>query len=67
MGRVKDYALDEAERLVYETYIKVSEGTITYDDTQRIYADDLTSEQIEILKFIGITDEIEFREAIENA
>jgi hypothetical protein len=67
MGRVKDYAMDEAERLVYETYKKVSEGTITYDDTQRIYADDLTSEQIEILKFIGITDEIEFREAIENA
>ena len=66
MGRVKDNAMDEAERLVSETYKRVSEGEITFDDTQRIYVDDLTYEQIEILKFIGINDEIDFREAVEN-
>ena len=66
MGRVKDYAMDIAEEIINDTLQRVSEGIITYDDTQRIYADELTSEQIEALKFIGITDEIEFREAVEN-
>jgi len=63
---MNDYAMDMAEDIINDVYEKVKEGRITYDDTQRIYADDLTSEQIESLKFIGIEDDADFREAIEN-
>jgi|TARA_B110000444_G_scaffold132754_1_gene124746 hypothetical protein len=62
---MNDYAMDMAEDIINDMYNRVSEGEITFDDTQRIYADDLTSEQIESLKFIGIEDDADFRKVIE--
>jgi len=63
---MNDYAMDIAEDLISDTYKKVSEGEITFDDTQRIFCDDLTPQELQALQFLGIMDEIDFREAIEN-
>ena len=62
---MNDYAMDIAEDIISDTYKKVSEGAIDFDGAQRIYADDLTNEEITALGFLGIHDEFDFREAIE--
>jgi hypothetical protein len=66
MGRVKSYMWDEAERIISETYKRVSEGDITFDDTEKIYVDELTNEDKACLQMLGIQDEIDFREEVEN-
>ena len=63
---MNDYAMDIAEDLISETYKKVSEGEITFDDVENVYMDELTSNERTALDFLGIHDEIDFREAIEN-
>lgn len=62
---MNDYAMDIAEDIISDTYKKVSEGEIDFDGAQRIYADDLTPQELQSLEFLGIMDEIDFREAIE--
>lgn len=62
---MNDYAMDMAEDIISNTYKKVSEGEIDFDGAQRIYVDDLTSNERTALDFLGIHDEIDFREAIE--
>ena len=63
---MNDYAMDIAEDIISDTYKKVSEGEITFDDTEKIYQYQLTHEETTALGFLGIMDEIDFREAIEN-
>jgi len=63
---MNDYAMDIAEDLISDTYKKVSEGEITFDDVENVYMDELTSNERTALDFLGIHDEIDFREAIEN-
>ena len=63
---MNDYAMSIAEKIIEETSLKVIEGEITFDDTQRIFCDDLTPQELQALQFLGIMDEIDFREAIEN-
>jgi len=62
---MNDYAMDIAEDIISDTYKKVSEGEIDFDGAQRIYVDDLTPQELQSLEFLGIMDEIDFREAIE--
>ena len=62
---MNDYAMDMAEDIINDMYNRVSEGEITFDDTQRIYADDLRSEQIESLKFIVFSQWPDFIKVIE--
>lgn len=66
MSAIKDFMWDEAETLISDTYKKVSEGEITLDDVQYMFADELTYEQKQCLAMIGIEDEIDFREAVIN-
>jgi len=63
---MNDYAMDIAEDIISDTYKKVSEGEITFDDTEKIYQYQLTHEETTALGFLGIHDEIDFREVIEN-
>ena len=63
---MNDYAMDIAEDIISDTYKKVSEGEITFDDVENVYMDELTSNERTALDFLGIHDEIDFREAIEN-
>jgi hypothetical protein len=63
---MNDYAMDMAEDIISNTYKKVSEGEITFDDTEKIYQYQLTHEETTALGFLGIYDEIDFREVIEN-
>ena len=35
---MNDYAMDMAEDIISDMYNRVSEGEITFDDTQRIYS-----------------------------
>ena len=66
MGRVKDNAMDEAERLISEFAFKISDGEITPDDLVNEYEYKLTDEEKLNLQFIGIEDKYDFVEAIEN-
>ena len=63
---MNDYAMSIAEKIIDETYLKVIEGEITFDDTEKIYIEKLTHEEINALGFLGIHDEFDFRETIEN-
>ena len=63
---MNDYAMDIAEDIISDTYKKVSEGEITFDDTEKIYQYQLTHEETTALGFLGIHDEFDFRETIEN-
>jgi len=63
---MNDYAMDIAEDIISDTYKKVSEGEITFDDTEKIYQYQLTHEETTALGFLGIHDEYDFREVIEN-
>jgi len=63
---MNDYAMDMAEDIISNTYKKVSEGEITFDDTEKIYQYQLTHEETTALGFLGIHDEYDFREVIEN-
>jgi len=62
---MNDYAMSIAEKIIDETSLKVIEGEITFDDTEKIYIEKLTHEEINALGFLGIHDEFDFREAIE--
>jgi S-adenosylmethionine synthetase len=63
---MNDYAMSIAEKIIDETSLKVIEGEITFDDTEKIYIEKLTHEEINALGFLGIHDEFDFRETIEN-
>jgi len=63
---MNDYAMSIAEKIIDETSLKVIEGEITFDDTEKIYIEKLTHEEINALGFLGIHDEYDFREVIEN-
>ena len=63
---MNDYAMSIAEKIIDETSLKVLEGEITFDDTEKIYIEKLTHEEVNALGFLGIHDEIDFREVIEN-
>ena len=63
---MNDYAMSIAEKIIDETSLKVIEGEITFDDTEKIYIEKLTHEEITALGFLGIHDEYDFREVIEN-
>ena len=63
---MNDYAMDIAEDIIDETSLKVIEGEITFDDTEKIYIEKLTHEEVNALGFLGIHDVIDFREVIEN-
>ncbi len=63
---MNDYAMSIAEKIIDETSLKVIEGEITFDDTEKIYQEKLTHEEINALGFLGIHDEFDFRETIEN-
>ena len=63
---MNDYAMDIAEDIISDTYKKVSEGEITFDDTEKIYQYQLTHEETTALGFLGIHDEYDFGEVIEN-
>lgn len=63
---MNDYGMDIGEQVISDTLKKVSEGEITFDDTEKIYQEQLTHEETTALGFLGIHDEIDFRESIEN-
>lgn len=63
---MNDYGMDIGEQVISDTLKKVSEGEITFDDVENVYMDELTSDERTALDFLGIHDEIDFREAIEN-
>ena len=63
---MNDYAKSIAEKIIEETSLKVIEGEITFDDTEKIYQYELTHEETTALGFLGIHDEFDFRETIEN-
>ena len=63
---MNDYGMDIGEQVISDTLKKVSEGEITLDDVQYMFADELTYEQKQCLAMIGIEDEIDFREAVIN-
>ena len=63
---MNDYAKSIAEKIIDETSLKVIEGEITFDDTEKIYQEKLTHEETTALGFLGIHDEFDFRESIEN-
>jgi len=63
---MNDYAMSIAEKIIDETSLKVIEGEITFDDTEKIYIEKLTHEETTALGFLGIHDEYDFRDTIEN-
>jgi len=63
---MNDYAMDIAEDIISDTYKKVSEGEITFDDTENVYMDELSSNERTALDFLGIHDEIDFRDEVVN-
>ena len=63
---MNDYAMSIAEKIIDETSLKVIEGEITFDDTEKIYIEKLSHDEITALSFLGIHDEFDFRETIEN-
>ena len=63
---MNDYGMDIGEQVISDTLKKVSEGEITFDDTEKIYQEQLTHEETTALGFLGIHDEYDFREVIEN-
>ena len=63
---MNDYAMDLAEEILVKTYKRVSEGEITFDDTENVYMDELTHDERTALGFLGIHDEIEFRDEVVN-
>ena len=63
---MNDYAMSIAEKIIEETSLKVIEGEITFDDTEKIYQYELTHEETTALGFLGIHDEFDFRETIDN-
>ena len=63
---ISDYGMDIGEQVISDTLKKVSDGEITFDDTEKIYIEKLTHEEITALGFLGIHDEFDFRETIEN-
>lgn len=63
---MNDYAMDLAEEILAKTYKRVSEGEITFDDTENVYMDELTSDERTALDFLGIHDEIDFRDEVIN-
>ena len=63
---MNDYGMDIGEQVISDTLKKVSEGEITFDDTEKIYQYELTHEETTALGFLGIHDEFDFRETIEN-
>jgi len=63
---MNDYAMSIAEKIIDETSLKVMQGEITFDDTEKIYQEKLTHEETTALGFLGIHDEYDFRETIEN-
>ena len=65
MARIKDYAMNEGERLVSDTYRKVADGMIDYTDCLELY-EDLSQDEKTHLEFIGIEDRYDFKEAVEN-
>ena len=61
---MNDYAMDIGEQVISDTYKKVSEGEITFDDVENVYMDELTSDERTALDFLGIHDEIDFRDEV---
>ena len=60
------YGMDIGEQVISDTLKKVSEGEITFDDTENLYEDGLTNDERIGLSFLGIHDKFDFRESIEN-
>ena len=63
---MNDYGMDIGEQVISDTLKKVSEGEITFDDTENLYEDELTNDERTGLSFLGIHDKFAFRESIEN-
>ena len=63
---MNDYGMDIGEQVISDTLKKVSEGEITFDDTENLYEDELTNDERIRLSFLGIHDKFDFRESIEN-
>ena len=63
---MNDYGMDIGEHVISDTLKKVSEGEITFDDTENLYEDGLTNDERIGLSFLGIHDKFDFRESIEN-
>ena len=63
---ISDYGMDIGEQVISETLKKVSDGEITFDDTENLYEDGLTNDERAGLSFLGIHDKFDFRESIEN-
>ena len=63
---MNDYGMDIGEQGISDTLKKVSEGEITFDDTENLYEDGLTNDERIGLSFLGIHDKFDFRESIEN-
>ena len=63
---MNDYGMDIGEQVISDTLKKVSEGEITFDDTENLYQDELTNDERTGLRFLGIHDKFDFRESIEN-
>ena len=63
---MNDYGMDIGEQVISDTLKKVSEGEITFDDTENNYEDELTNDERIGLSFLGIHDKFDFRESIEN-
>ena len=59
MGRVKDYAMDEAEQIISDTISALHDGQIYDADIKNIF-----EENKDILEFIGIEDLTDFMEGI---
>ena len=41
---MNDYGMDIGEQVISDTLKKVSEGEITFDDTENLYEDELTND-----------------------
>ena len=63
---MNDYGMDIGEQVISDTLKKVSEGEITFDDTENLYEDELTHDERTGLSFLCIHDKFYFRESIEN-
>jgi hypothetical protein len=63
---MNDYGMDIGEQVISDTLKKVSEGEITFDDTENLFEDELTNDERIGLSFLGIHDKFDFRETIEN-
>ena len=42
---MNDYGMDIGEQVISDTLKKVSEGEITFDDTENLYEDELTNDE----------------------